>query len=269
MDFEQQIGILARRGRVRGAFARKMGLFSGDGGDGGGGAGGEGEGQDEGGEGQGEGSGEGQGDGGGQSSEELAAMQKRIEEMSGELDRYKAKHKEQERHLREAEAEARRKAKEAGDAEALDKSWQEKYTKREQELRSELEKYEGMMQDLTAGAEAQRIASELAVQGSAKALMPHIRSRLKTEIRDGKPTTVVMDEDGKPSAMTLDELREQFRSDPAFAPLIVGSKANGSGGPGSSPVGDGNTISAEDLGKMSPKQKAAYFKQHPNATVTD
>lgn len=275
MDYEQQIGILRNRGALRRGrmhWTRRAGLFADNGtGDGGGGGGGEGgEGNDPGNGGNGEG-GEGGGDG-----IDPAELKTKVEELSSELERYKAKHAEQEKHIKQAQDAAKQRAREAeeaarkaGDTEALEKSWREKLESQESEYRSELEKLRGMVQDLTAGQEAQRIASELAVQGSAKALLPHIRSRLKTEIRDGKPTTVVLDENGKPSAMTPDELRESFRADPAFAPLIVGSKANGSGGPGNKPAGGGKTISASELDKMTPKEKAGFFKENPNVTVTD
>ena len=65
------------------------------------------------------------------------------------------------------------------------------------------------------------------------------------DIRDGKPTVVVLDANGKPSAATLEELKAEFVNDPAFAPLIVGSKASGSGAsgakPGSGAATDSNT----------------------------
>lgn len=85
---------------------------------------------------------------------------------------------------------------------------------------------------MTVGRTATEIATTLAVPGSAKALLPHIESRLSVEIREGKPTVVVLDQSGKLSAATLDELKAEFTSDPAFGPLIAGSRASGGGAEG-------------------------------------
>ena len=43
---------------------------------------------------------------------------------------------------------------------------------------------------------------------------------------------MVIGQDGKPSALTIDELKAEFTSNPAFAPVIAGSKATGGGASG-------------------------------------
>lgn len=58
--------------------------------------------------------------------------------------------------------------------------------------------------------------------------MPHIKSRLSVE--EGK--TRVVDAAGHPSAFTIDDLEKEFRSNQLFAPVIIGSKATGTGGEG-------------------------------------
>lgn len=138
------------------------------------------------------------------------------------------------------------KSRKAGDVEALEKSWQEKLTKRETELSGEVEQHKTWLKEQMVTGVASSIAAEIAVQGSAKALQPHLTSRLSMEIRDGKPTTVVLDAQGKPSAMTVDELKAEFSNDPAFAPLIVGSKASGGGA-----SGGGNGGGAAPKGSLS------------------
>lgn len=164
-----------------------------------------------------------------------------LEEFSAlkeELERFKAKHQEAEKHRKQAEKAAQeaaeKVAKESGNIEALEKSWADKLKAREAELSQQLESSQTWINELTVGQTATSLAAELAVQGSAKALLPHIRSRLKTEVRDGKPTVVVLDAEGKPSAATIDDLKSEFMNDPAFGPLIVGSKASGSGRPNGS-----------------------------------
>lgn len=167
-------------------------------------------------------------------SEDVSGLKAKLEELLGESKAAKAKAREAEEAAKKAEEERARKA---GDVEALENSWREKLTKREQELLSERESLASQIKELTVGRAATDLAAELAVQGSAKALLPHLQARLSMDIRDGKPTVVVLDANGKPSAATLEELKAEFVNDPAFAPLIVGSKASGSGASGAKPGG--------------------------------
>ncbi|WP_312381614.1 hypothetical protein [Stutzerimonas balearica] len=166
--------------------------------------------------------------------EDVSGLKAKLEELLGESKAAKAKAREAEEAAKKAEEERARKA---GDVEALENSWKEKLTKREQELLSERESLASQIKELTVGRAATDLAAELAVQGSAKALLPHLQARLSMDLRDGKPTVVVLDANGKPSAATLEELKAEFVNDPAFAPLIVGSKASGSGASGAKPGG--------------------------------
>lgn len=133
---------------------------------------------------------------------------------------------------KEMEASKHKGAKESGDIEALEKSWQEKLSKREQELMGEIDALKGSVTTMTVDNVAMQLASELAVEGSAKVLLPHIKSRLAVEQRDGQYVTAVRDSEGKPSAMTVDELKAEFASDKAFSHVVAGSKASGAGGSG-------------------------------------
>ncbi|MEX5734662.1 hypothetical protein [Providencia hangzhouensis] len=71
---------------------------------------------------------------------------------------------------------------------------------------------------------AQTLATKLAGD-AAPLIMPHIKSRLSVE--EGK--TRVVDSAGHPSAFTIDDLEKEFRSNQLFAPVIIGSKATGTG----------------------------------------
>jgi len=166
--------------------------------------------------------------------EDVSGLKAKLEELLGESKAAKAKAREAEEAAKKAEEERARKA---GDVEALENSWKEKLTKREQELMADRDSLASQIRELTVGRAATDLAAELAVQGSAKALLPHLQARLSMDIRDGKPTVVVLDANGKPSAATLEELKAEFVNDPAFAPLIVGSKASGSGASGAKPGG--------------------------------
>jgi dsDNA-specific endonuclease/ATPase MutS2 len=171
-----------------------------------------------------------------------------------ELERFKAKHKEVEKHLKEKEKAAKQAAEDAakksGDVEALEKSWAEKLESATKERDQKLTEYQQMINKMTVGAESQRIASALAVPGSADVLLPHIEKRLSVDMSGDAPIIRVLDKDGKPSAQTLDELQKEIEASPAFAPLIVGSKANGTGGVGKKTVPGNDAIM-----KMSPMER--------------
>jgi len=164
-----------------------------------------------------------------------------VERLREEVQKVNAKNRE----LLEARAKAKKEAEQAaldaakksGDLESLEKSWQKKIETTEHELRAEIQQYEQMLASITSGAEARRLAADLALPGHADLLMPHIAGRLKTEIRDGKPTVRVLDRDGTPSAMTVDDLRKEIMGTELFAPILAGSKANGAGGTGRSDGG--------------------------------
>ena len=187
-----------------------------------------------------------------------AKVQELLDEKKAEADKRKAA-EEQARLERE---EALRKS---GNVEELEKSWSEKYNRREAELTGTLESeratLQGQIRDLTVGRTATEIATALAVPGSAKALLPHIERRLSVEQRDGKPTVVVLDAAGKLSAATLDELKAEFTNDPAFGPLIAGSKASGGGAGG---AGKGGGAAKGNIGGTKEERTAAIAGRFPD-----
>jgi len=119
-----------------------------------------------------------------------------------------------------------------------------------------------MIHNLTVGAAASSMAAEIAVQGSASLLLPHIERRLTVEIRDGKAVTKVLDKEGRPSAMTIEELKKEFITDKAFAPVIAGTKASGTGYRGGDwGGGDGNkTITRHEFSSMPQERRAAISR---------
>jgi hypothetical protein len=159
-----------------------------------------------------------------------------VEELRAELERFKAKHKEQEKHLkakekaeREAQEEAARKS---GDVKSLEASWQAKMEQEIATREARIAATEARLSQLTVGQTAQKLAAELAIQGSADVLLPHIAGRLRMEQTDGGAVVRVLDKDGKPSAATIDDLKKEIEANKAFAPLLVGSRASGGGAPG-------------------------------------
>ena len=194
--------------------------------------------------------------------EDVSGLKAKVDELLGEK-------KAAEKKAREAEEAARLEreelARKSGNVEELEKSWSEKYNRREAELNGTLEQERNTLstqiRDLTVGRTATDIASALAIPGSAKALLPHIERRLSVEQRDGKPVVVVLDQQGKLSAATLDELKAEFANDTAFAPLIAGSKASGGGAAG---AGGGGGAAKGKIGGTKEERQAAIASRFPD-----
>lgn len=165
---------------------------------------------------------------------------------------------------RKAEKDAQKKAEDAtaaaarkeGDVEALEKSWQKKYGDKVAEMQADIDQRDGWIKQNTVHTTALELATTLAVPGSADVLLPHIEKRLGVDVRDGRPTAVVLGDDGKPSALSVKELGEQISGNQAFAPLIVGSKASGGGANGASGgAAKSKTITRQEYDAMEPEQR--------------
>lgn len=194
--------------------------------------------------------------------EDVSGLKSKVQEL---LDEKKAADKARKDAEEQARLDREEAARKSGNVEELEKSWSEKYNRREAELNGMLEQERGTLggqiRDLTVGRTATDIASALAIPGSAKALLPHIERRLGVEQRDGKPVVVVLDAQGKLSAATLDELKAEFANDVAFAPLIAGSKASGGGAGG---AGGGGGAPKGNIGGTKAERTAAIASRFPD-----
>lgn len=157
-------------------------------------------------------------------------------------------------------------ARKAGDVTTLEKSWQTKLDAAVAEVKGQ---YEPQVTSLTSDINrllidnvAHGIASQIAVQGSADVLLPHIKSRLRTDVRDGQRVTVVVDPEGKPSASTIADLAKEISGNKAFAPIIAASKGSGGGANGGHGGGaaDSKTITRAQYEALGPTERAAHFK---------
>lgn len=210
--------------------------------------------------------------------EDTGALKRAKDHEKAEHDKTKAALKKLQDDQKARDAEAQRLRDEAlrasGNVEAIEKSWSEKLTKREQELQ---QKYETDVGSLTSDVNrllienvAVAMANELAVEGSAGVLIPHISARLGVEVRDGKRVTVVKDANGQTSALTTDELKKEFASNKAFAPVLAGSKASGGGANGQGKGGgapNAKQIKRAEFDALDPLEKAKRMKE--GVTVID
>ena len=160
---------------------------------------------------------------------------------------------------KEAEQAAVEAAKKSGDIEALENSWREKLESSQTELKGQLTQYQSMVAEITSGSEARKLASDLALPGHTELLLPHIQSRLTTEIREGRPQVRVLDAGGNPSALSVEDLRKEIATNPLFAPILAGSRASGGGQTGGSNGGSAR----KPFDQMSDSEKVELRKADP------
>lgn len=189
---------------------------------------------------------------------DVDGLKKKVDELLSEKKTAAQKAKDAQEEL---EREKRKKAMESGDTETLRKSYDEKIALLKTDSETKLTQLESQIATLTAGADAVKLAGSLAIKtkgsdgkeySTMDVLLPHIKSRLSIETQNGMPKTVVLDREGKPSALTLDDLQKEFQNDPRFAPLILGSAANGAGHQGN---GGGGGSGDVDLMKLKPVER--------------
>jgi hypothetical protein len=192
----------------------------------------------------------------GMPEDKTAEFEDRIARMEAKNEQLLSEKKSEQKKRRDEEE---KRARESGDIDALNQSWQEKLDTLAQDNETKVSSLTRLLENQTIRAQAIAIASELAVQGSAEVLEHSILPRLSMEIKDGEIKTVVKSKDGKPSALTLDELKNEYINNPAFAPLIVGSKAAGGGANGSNQNGGAGTAN--------PFQKGEHFNLTKQAEI--
>jgi len=145
-----------------------------------------------------------------------------------------------------AEAEKRRQAeedaaREKGDYEALAKSFQEKIAALENE-KKELAETSAKKE---IARQASLIAADLAEGPNQEILSTFIERRLRLEGDDLKVT----DEKGNLTISTVDQLKEEFKTNPKFGALVIASKASGGGAHGAGNGGGAATSNPWKKGK--------------------
>lgn len=175
------------------------------------------------------------------------AAEAKLKEFEDKLEAEKAKAK------KEKEDAARN----SGDLEAIEKSWEEKLEAERAKNKAEVASLTRALQGEKVEGVAQTMATDLAGK-NALLILPHIERRLKVEVTSEGAKTRVLDASGAPSAMTVEELKEEFFTNPLFAAIILGSKANGSGANGGQDGGAGK----KKFSDASPAEKVAYKKKH-------
>lgn len=204
---------------------------------------------------------------------DVAGLKKKTEDLLTEVANLKGKVKENDEAAKAAAEAARRAAEDAaakkGDIEALRKSAEERIAAARAEVEAQfkpsLEKQGATIRKLLVDNVATGLASKIGLKGSEALLIPHITNRLAVEERDGDFVTVIRDGAGKASALTLDDLEKEFIGNAAFAPVIAGSKASGSGAGGSGTkaggAGGAKTKTRTEFDALGQAERMAFSKE--------
>lgn len=169
--------------------------------------------------------------------------EKELKDLRAELDELKEK-------LEDGDVDKNRKK---GDVAALEQSYKDKIVKLEEKHSRELADRDSTINRLLVDGVAESMAAELS--DAPELLADIIRKRLKVD--NGE--TRVVDANGELSATTVEELREEFRTNKKYAAIIRGSQANG-GGSGGGGKGGGATKS---FAEMTEKERTQLARENP------
>ena len=150
-------------------------------------------------------------------------------------------------------------ARKRGDIETLEKSWKSKLAETEKALTERLANKDAYLKNTLVDSVAQQIASKIST--SPALIMPHIKARLAADLDGDTPSTKVLDKNGQLSALTIEELQNEFVTNPDFGAIIIGSKASGSRAP-SQNVNQTRAFGSSDkvdLTKMKPSEVVAFL----------
>lgn len=187
-------------------------------------------------------------------NEAMKKMQAENESMKTKMDELLGEKKKATEKQRRAEQEAQEKLKQNGDFEQLFNSAQSENEK----LKSVVEELQGNISSTNVNQAATQLATSLA-GNSAEILMPHIKSRLT--YKDGG--VKVLDKQGNLTINTLDDLKNEIKSDQSFAVVLQGNQASGGGANGSGSGGSGASakqITRNEFEQLDAIAKAKFMK---------
>lgn len=128
------------------------------------------------------------------------------------------------------------------------------------ELTGESQVWMNEVRRLSSTQTAERIATELFT--SLTLGLPHVKSRLTTELEDGKAVVKVLDSDGDVGVMTLEDLKRELRANKELAPILKGGKGSGSGAPGATNGGKGKDAKTK-LSDYSGQERLELQRENP------
>ena len=115
-------------------------------------------------------------------------------------------------------------------------------------------------------ASVDSIAFTLAGKNS-ELIKPHIRARMVMKDKDGELKLFVTDATGNASSMTLEQLQNEFKENPLYAPIIQGRDSSGGGDNGTGGGGNADAAEAEKHfmpGTFNLTKQSELLKENPD-----
>lgn len=140
--------------------------------------------------------------------------------------------------------------------------WEDRVSNVTDQAKKDIDSFKGKIKETLKDIKAKSISDEIAVDGGAELLTPHLKNKIDVDIADsGEIAFKFLDNKGKVSFADQNEFIEDVKKLPNLALAIKGNKSSGSGG------GDGDEITGDvEIPKdktvldMTMSQKLAYYK---------
>lgn len=188
--------------------------------------------------------------------EDLGALKRAKEHEVKKRKESEEKYRELQKKLDELDATSIEDMKKKNDIASLEKSWNEKYTKREKELTDNYTKLQTSVKNSLIQATSRTLAEELS---TVPVLMARaIADRLTVDFDADLPVVKIIDPQGKISAATIDDLKKEFASNKDFAAIIRANQASGGAGKSNNRAGSAES-SEKPLSQLSPAELAAHL----------
>lgn len=187
--------------------------------------------------------------------EEKRKEKERADQLQAEIEERDRKEAEAAEALRQEQEKA---AKAAGDVDALEKSWKEKYDRDMAEKDKDAQTSRAALEKVFVTKVARDVAERISTVPDL--LVDAITKRLRLEVTNDVPLTRVVDAQGHPSALTIADLEKEFVDNPAYAAIIKASEAQGGG---ANEGGDGGGAGKKKLSEMTATEEAKFANDHP------
>lgn len=181
-------------------------------------------------------------------SEDVTGLKNKLDQLLSEKKQAADAAKTEAEKRRQAEEDA---AREKGDFEALAESYKQKIAALENE-KKELTETSAKKE---IARQASLIAADLAEGPNQEILSTFIERRLRLEGDELKVT----DDKGNLTISTVDQLKEEFKTNPKFGALVIASKASGGGAHG---AGNGGGA-AKKFSELNEKERTELYRSNP------
>jgi hypothetical protein len=144
------------------------------------------------------------------------------------------------------------------DVTKLEKEWARKLAAAKKEGEEEVAKLNNVISTQLIDGAAIKIATDISV--SPTLILPHIKLRLRANLKSDPPRVYVVDSDGVESTKSLADLAKEFSSNKEFASIMIGTRASGAGSVGNRGHG---APQGKKFGEMSETERKELYASDP------